>query len=448
MSGWLKFAVIADPHLGAKWGTIREQDSFIQFREAIEKSLELEAQLIIILGDIFDTRIPKQEAWARAMRILSIPAAKVGSEVTLDRVINKNMDEISPVALRGIPVVAIHGNHERRTRGLTNPVEALEAAGLLVHLHHNTLVFHTLVGMIAIHGMSNVPEQHAPQVLTAWNPKPVEGATNIFTLHQSIGKFVYSSDGAHTLDTPNLPAGFDLYLCGHVHSRNETSAHGKPLIFPGSTERTQMVKVESETPKGFYMVKVKDGLSCTFVELKSQRDFYYREMRFNEVTIPDLSKAVREKIEELLQLPRKNTEKLPMMRLRLIGSMSKEASRGEFDERAITEEFNQRTILVIGKADLETAGLGEKLHMLREGRDRRISIDEMAMTSLEDILKDVPHVKMFDIRTLYDLLISDRSKEALQRIYSVVENLVNADLGGKKNDNLNKAEKLEVAPRQ
>ena len=42
LSDSLKIAVIADPHLGTKWGTPREQDSFVQFREAIEKSIDKE----------------------------------------------------------------------------------------------------------------------------------------------------------------------------------------------------------------------------------------------------------------------------------------------------------------------------------------------------------------------------------------------------------------------
>lgn len=439
LSGHLKVAIISDPHLGAKWGSPREQDSFIQFREAIERSLELGAQLIILLGDIFDTRIPRQEVWAQALRILSLPLAQGKSEADLERAIDKSPDEISPVALHGIPVVAIHGNHERRTRGLTNPVEALEAAGLLIHLHHSTLIFKTPNARLAIHGMSSVPEQHAQRVLSAWNPKPVDGAINIFALHQSVGKFVFSGEESPTLDIPDLPPGFSLYLCGHIHYRNEASAQGRPLIFPGSTERTQLIKIEADTPKGFYIVDIGDGLSHEFVELKSQRDFFYEEMRFDGVTISDLNRSVREKVQELLCLQRKNPEKLPLIRLRLMGTLAKEASRSEFDEKAISDEFGREAILVVGKADLQAPGLGEKVQMLRDLRERRMSMDETAMALLEDSLREAANVKMFDVRSLYNLLIADRGEEALQKIYSVVDSLVKADMGAKRNDNLRQA---------
>ena len=432
----MKLAVISDPHLGTKWGTSREQDSFIQFREAIERSIDLGAQAIIILGDIFDTRIPRQEVWAQAMRILSLPVANDRSEIKLERTIDKNREEISPVALRGVTTVAIHGNHERRTRGLTNPIEALEAAGLLVHLHHSAIVLDSPEGKVAIHGMSSVPEQYAQRVLSAWNPKPIPGATNILALHQSVGQFIFSKEETPTLDLADLPPGFDLYLCGHIHYRNETSAHGTPLIFPGSTERTQLAKVEAETPKGFYLIELDHGLSYEFFELKSQRDFYYAEMKFEGVTIPELNGAVRAKVAELLQLPRRNAQRLPLVRLRLRGTLAKEASRSEFDERAIADEFGDQALVVLGKADLEAPGLGEKLQLLREIMDRKLSMDEMAMALLEDGLKDAANVKLFDVRSLYDLLVADRSEEALQKIYRVVENLVKADLEGKENDNV------------
>ena len=431
----MKIAAIADPHLGAKWGTPREQDSFVQFQEAIEKSLDLGAHLIVLLGDIFDTRIPRQEVWARALRVLSIPLARGRNEIRLIDAIDKNFEEISPVALRGTPVVALHGNHERRTRGLTNPVEALEAAGLLIHLHHNTLVFETPQGKLAIHGMSNVPEQHAKKVFAAWNPKPVDGAFNVLALHQSVGQYVYSSEELPTLDVPDLPRGFDLYLCGHIHYRTESTVHGKPLLFPGGTERTQLLQVEAETPKGFYMVEFGDGLRHEFVELRSPRDFYYEEMRFEGASVPQLNREVRTKVEELLRRHRKNTEKLPLIRIRLVGTLAKEASRSDFDEKAIAQEFSDRALVVVSKGDLVAPGLEEKIQLLRELKERRMSIDETAMALLEDNLREAGYAPIFDVRSLYGLLVEGREEEALQNIFGVVEDLVRAELRGKTGDN-------------
>jgi len=431
--GCLKFAVIADFHLGTKWGTARKNDSFDQAKEAIEKAIDLGAQLILVLGDVFDERIPRQpEIWANALNIFSIPSLQKPSGVRLERTIDKPKGEISPAALRGIPVVSLHGNHERRTRGFTNPVETLEAAGMLIHLHNNSAIFDTPEGKLAIHGMSNVPEQQAKAVLDVWAPKPIEGALNILALHQSVGNFVYSTEERPTLDLPDLPPGFDLYLCGHIHYRQESVVHGKPLLLPGSTERTQLLLMESQIPKGFYMIEWKDGVKYSFVELNSPRDFFYEEMKFSDVTVPELTRVVKAKVEEMLSRFRKNQDKLPLVRLRLTGSLSKEASRTDFDEHAIVQEFSDRALLAISKGDLTVPGLDEKLHLLREFREKRMSLDEQAMTILESYLKDVKHVRMLDVRELYELLVEDKVDDALERITRVVESQTSADVGGSK----------------
>ncbi|MDI6819886.1 MAG: DNA repair exonuclease [Candidatus Hodarchaeaceae archaeon] len=428
----MKIAVISDTHLGAKWGTPREQDSFDQAREAIERALELGAQLILILGDIFDTRIPRQEIWPQAMRILALALAREQGEIRLSKVIDKNPEDISAVALQGSPIVALHGNHERRVRGLMNPVEALEAAGFLIHLHQNVLVFETPAGDIAIHGMSNVPERHAKNVLSTWNPKPVNGAFNILMLHQAVGQYVFSSEECPTLDLSDLPLGFDLYLCGHMHYHAEAAAHGKSLLFPGSTERTQLLPIEAQVPKGFYMLYIDDGLRYEFVELQRTRDFYYEEMIFDGVGISQLNAAVREKLQELLGKPRRNPDKLPLIRLRLRGTLAKDASRGEFDHEAIIQEFSDNASVTISKDDLIAPGLEEKMRFLRELREHRLPVDEMAMRLLDANLRDVGYDQVLDFRVLYDLLIEDRTEEALDKVFEVVERLVEAELKGRK----------------
>jgi DNA repair exonuclease SbcCD nuclease subunit len=427
----LKIAVISDTHLGAKWGTPREQDSFDQAREAVERALELGAQLILIPGDIFDTRIPRQEVWAQAMRILTSALMREQNDIKLVEAIDKNPEDISTVALRGVPIVALHGNHERRVKGLVNPVEALEKAGFLIHLHHNALIFETPAGKLAVQGMSNVPERHAKSVLNTWNPKPIKGAFNVLMLHQSLGQYVYSSEETPTLDLADLPPEFDLYLCGHMHYHAEATAHGKPLIFPGSTERTQLLPIEAQLPKGFYIFELGDGLSYKFIELQRVRDFYYEEMTFNGISTPQLNVAVREKLESLLEKPRRNPNKPPLIRLRLRGTLAKEASRSEFDHEAIIREFADRALVAISKDDLLAPGLEEKVRFLRELRERRVPVDEMAMRLLEDNLRDIGYSHMFDVRALYSLLVEERAEEAEDKIFEVVDKLIESELKGR-----------------
>src|SRR4030095_17193485 len=106
----MKIAIFSDPHLGyARF----EEDSYIQAERAIESASE-KADLILCAGDIFDIKIPKLETLKRAVDIFR--KAKV-------------------------PVYAIHGNHERRARDMTNPAQLLAASTGMRLLHGESAVF-------------------------------------------------------------------------------------------------------------------------------------------------------------------------------------------------------------------------------------------------------------------------------------------------------------------
>jgi DNA repair exonuclease SbcCD nuclease subunit len=243
---------------------------------------------------------------------------------------------------------------------------------------------------------------------------------------------VYSTEERPPLDLSDLPPGFDLYVCGHVHCRAEASVFDKPLLIPGSTERTQLLLLEAQNPKGFYMVETGDGAKNVFIELLTPRDFLYEELRFKEATIPEIYSSVRAKIEELLRRHRKNRQKIPIVKIRLAGTLSKEAAKSEFDEYTIVEEYKDRAIVNIRKEALVSPELEDKLQLLREFREKRMSIDEQAMSLLEECLREADHVRMLDVRELYGLLVEKREEEALKRILEVVDNLAKAELGGER----------------
>ena len=64
----MKIVVIGDTHLGYDFGGPRGEDSFLALEEVIERAQD--ADLILMLGDVFDNRIPKPEIFARGARIL------------------------------------------------------------------------------------------------------------------------------------------------------------------------------------------------------------------------------------------------------------------------------------------------------------------------------------------------------------------------------------------
>ena len=203
----MQIGIFSDCHCGYKFGEERGEDSFIALDEAMDKVSDCD--LILIAGDVFDTRVPRPEVFAKAARILG-KAQSFSSKAHFIEIVNKEKHEISPSALRGTPIVTIHGTHERRSKYLVNPIEALEHAGILIHLHCATAVFDIEGRKVAIHGMSGVPDRYAGDCLKEWNPKPIPDALNIIMFHNSITPFIYSPNEPPSMSIDDLPKGFDL----------------------------------------------------------------------------------------------------------------------------------------------------------------------------------------------------------------------------------------------
>ncbi len=260
----MKLAIFADAHLGFGTGTEREEESYTALSEVLTKCLDCDA--ILIAGDLFDSRTPTTDSLARAMEIL-LRSVLAKSQTKILAGIGRDVEDIRS-CIRGIPVIAIAGTHERRVRGLINPIQALERAGFLIFLHCNGVIIEKGGERVAVQGMSGVPEGWAGSVLAEWAPKPVEGCLNILLLHQSIEGIV---PGLTTIKLTDLPDGFDLYVCGHSHERVERALHKGRLIIPGSLITTQLTK-EGTQPRGFFTV---DNGRIEWHVLESQRPIFW-----------------------------------------------------------------------------------------------------------------------------------------------------------------------------
>ncbi len=426
----MKIAIISDFHLGAKEGTLREKDPFDQAREAFEKALSMGAQLILIPGDIFDSRIPKQEVWSEAMKILSLASEGKNEDISIDRTIKRDKENITVLPLRGVPVIAIHGNHERRGKGFVDSIEALESAGLLIRLHHSGIVLNSPEGKVAIQGMGYAPEEYAIDLLNKWKPDPVENAFNIFLLHQGLGQFTYSSADESRLKPADLLEGSDLYVSGHVHYKIEDEVFGRPLIFPGSTFRTQLLPIEAENPKGFYMVELdEDEVDYYFVRLNSVRDFFYEEKEFNQATHGEVEDWIRNKVRDFLERELHNPDKIPLARLRLLGTLAKGSSRSEIGFSEIKEEFEDKIILAITGEDLSSSELDEKAQFLKDIREEKVSMEERGLRVLKSNLENLDYDERFDVDELYNLLSNDRVDDAIAKISEKIDCLTESELG-------------------
>jgi DNA repair exonuclease SbcCD nuclease subunit len=398
----MKISILSDFHFGFAYSSELEDDSFENAAEAIEKALE--SDLILIAGDIFDSRLPKTETWAKAIRVLVKPLLEKNKGVKLIHS-SKELKEISKRTLQHLPVIALHGTHERRGKDI-NPVEALENAGLLIHLHCQSVAFEKDDIKVAIHGMSGVPERFAKDILYQWNPKPIEGCFNILMLHQSIDPFIYSPLEPPTLNLSNLPKGFDLIVDGHIHLASREKIENTILLFPGSTIATQLEPSEAEAEKGFYQIDLNKETKISFIPLKNNRKFLYKEIKLeNDFAREEIEKRINEILNEKF-------EKAPLIKIKIFG---KEVEVLDQELRDIERKYSGRAVISFVK-ELEAPEITKKIEFLRNLREQKLSIEEIGLQTLRKNLEELNFSSTFDFEQAFDML----SENQVERLFNIL----------------------------
>ncbi len=392
----MKLGIIGDLHFGFHFGGEREWDSFVQGKEAFEKVIGEDVDAIILLGDIFDSPIPRPEVWSRAAEILTLPLMAKKGEVRLAGLINKTRESIKErLCFSGIPVIAIHGTHERRPKGQSNPVETLEKLGLLVYLHGNGIILDKGTERMAIQGIGGVPEKYAPQVFRSWNPKPIQNSTNLLIFHQSVKPFIYTAEPA--LEVSDLPTGFDLYIDGHLH-RNLLQ---KNLLFTGSTMITQMKKDETEEKKVWILTQERGNIKLRDLALQTPRKLFYLEVDATGGTPEEVLEKCRA---ALAAVPK--TEQKPLVRLKLTGKLRSGFLASDLDIYSLVAECRNSAIMSPDRSEVVGSAPETLMMNLEAARDKnRVSFEDLTVELLRGALqKSGFPTESVDLESLYSLL--------------------------------------------
>jgi DNA repair exonuclease SbcCD nuclease subunit len=385
----MRIAIISDPHLGYAYNSRLENDSFENFEEAMNYALDCD--LILIPGDIFDSRAPSTLVLNLAIKILRKCLFKKSNLELVDT--DKKLHEISKRTINALPVIALHGNHERRSKGQINVIEALENAGLLIYLDRNFIIFEKDGIRVAVHGMSSVPERYAKKFLEEWNPQPIKGCFNILMLHQSIHPYVFSPIEPPSLKLEDLPKGFDFIIDGHVHVFSEEKINGANFVIPGSTITTQLEENEARIEKGFYIIEIGEGIKGKFVPLTNNRKFIFEDVKI----IGSARSLIEEKINKILS---SHFLKPPIIKLRIRG---KETEVFEQELREIEKKYSEKAIIIFSK-ELESSELARKIEFIRNLIEQKQSIEEIGFNLLRKNLEELKFGEEISFEMLFELL--------------------------------------------
>lgn len=234
-------AHLADLHLGyrayarlAPGGiNARERDVALAFRAALDRIIELRADLVLIAGDVFHTVRPSNAAITDAFRQFARLRA----------------------ALPGAPVVLIAGNHDTPRAAETGGILRLfgEIPGIIVVDDVARSVFLEGIG-VSVLGVPHAALASGEEL--ALDPDP-DADVNVLMLHGDVvgdgveAKLRYISEyGGATIETAAIrPARWDYVALGHYHIATELAPN---MWYAGGIERTSTnIWEESHSDKGF-----------------------------------------------------------------------------------------------------------------------------------------------------------------------------------------------------
>ena len=397
---FMRIAVVSDLHLGFQFGTERGEDAFRNASEAFAKAVEEKVDLILIPGDIFHDKVPRPEVMSR-----SIDLFKMFSVLPTIKITNTQSHGKEESVTKEIPaVVTIYGTHEKRNPGRVNPIQLLEKAGLLTHLHAESIVVEVGKERIGLHGLSGVPDQFAKQALEAWAPKPFPQVLNLFMIHQTFRELIPDVK-QDVVSYANLPTGFNLYILGHVHWRVEDKHPftDAPIIVPGSTIRTQLRKIEADRKKGLYILDfTSKKLDIKFVELQSVRDFYYEALNVTDKKPSEILGDAHSKIAQILTNNIKQIK--PIIRFKLKGTLAEGFLPADLNFNPLKKKF-AGSLLYFDRTKVESSQLSERAKLLYDLKQKKVSIEEIGMKLLLENMKITDPLEAKRVHEMFEQLV-------------------------------------------
>jgi DNA repair exonuclease SbcCD nuclease subunit len=389
----MKIAIVSDLHLGYERF---EEDAFRQANEALEAASE-QADAVLIPGDIFDKRYPKPEIISQAVNIFrELSKRKWGASIS---------DHIGKGKLHtAAPIIAIPGTHERIAEGKDNAVRLLSLAGLLADTSESTTIIQKGDEKVSIYGLGGLSEEMVKDRLIELSPKPTQGTFSIFMFHQSVYELLPYND--NFIRYSDLPDGFDLYVSGHMHSRQEAEVHGKKLLIPGSTVLTQM-KGDEQSNKGFIVFDTVTG-THKFVPINS-RPYAARAIAVNGAKPTELIEKCETEIIKMLA----SSKEKPILRLKVSGTLAKGFDKADLQMHTLLAKYSSKAYLTIDTAQLSSPDVELMIEGVRDGKIDDIPIKELGMLTLSAKLKDSGADKTIDYTELFNLLSSQSSKDKI-----------------------------------
>ena len=254
----MNIAIIGDLHLGYRQYGLdeRERDFYQRWHQIINDIINREnIDIVLQLGDIFDTHIPSSIALYEYEKGLTI------------------------LENAGIDYYSITGNHTIiRKKNFMSPDDLFSEISESNSLDDT----HIVINNVFIAGIKYRSESNKEELLDAIKIQTEaarkHNGLKILLLHQAIDiDLVY---GAELLEDDLPYNDFNYIFIGHLHSRIERKHNKCNIIYPGSIERSSTTEAKDaiNRGKGFYILNT-DTDECGWVDIPLYRDFMFTNIK-------------------------------------------------------------------------------------------------------------------------------------------------------------------------
>lgn len=245
----MKFAHIADSHLGG-WRQPELQELNLEsFRKAIDSCIIEKVEFILFTGDLFDSAFPPIE------------------------ILKETFNEFRKLKEAGIKSFIIAGSHDYSVSGKTF-LDVLEKAGFCEickyefdENNEKIILKPSIYKSYYIYGYpgkkSGLEVQDLKKIIIK---EDYSNYFRILMLHTTI-KEVTEGLPIESIDLSTLPKA-DYYALGHIHIDFEKEINGKPAIYGGPTFPNNFKELEELQNGSFYIITIEGFTKITKKEIK------------------------------------------------------------------------------------------------------------------------------------------------------------------------------------
>lgn len=289
----VKFAHMADIHLGGWRQEKMNSLNFEAFQYSIKKAIERKVDFVIIAGDLFDSAYPSIE------------------------ILKQTFSEFRKLKEAKIPVFLIPGSHDYSVSGKSF-LDVLEKAGFCQNVHKSEetekeiLLEPTFYGSIAFYGYPGKKSGLEVQDIKKIKLNEAPGMMKIVLLHTTLDK-VRGVLPIECVKSEDLPQA-DYYALGHIH----VDFRYKNMVYPGPIFPNNFQELETLHNGSFYIIDTEDEIPFEKIDVK------VREVEPLDIIVKNTRTATEEIIQELQK--RRVEGKVVLLRL-----------SGELDNQKISD---------------------------------------------------------------------------------------------------------------